>query len=132
MEEGWSDRHQPSADKEKSDQAGRCDRIGQGRQKPHIALIMWTDLIGWSAAAILLLTIGRQVFSEWRDRSTRGLSKWLFVGQLAASIGFVIYSWLLGNWVFMATNLLMLATAGIGQWIYLRNKRREERAALPI
>jgi len=90
---------------------------------------MWTELIGWSAATILLLTIGRQVFTEWRDRSTRGLSKWLFVGQLAASIGFVIYSWLLGNWVFVATNLLMLATAGVGQWIYLRNKRREERAA---
>jgi MtN3 and saliva related transmembrane protein len=88
---------------------------------------MWTDLIGWSAATILLLTIGRQVFTEWRDRSTRGLSKWLFVGQLMASIGFVIYSWLLGNWVFLATNLLMLATAGIGQWIYMRNKRREER-----
>ena len=88
---------------------------------------MWTELIGWSAATILLLTIGRQVFTEWRDRSTRGLSRWLFVGQLAASSGFVVYSWLLGNRVFVATNLLMLATAGIGQWIYLRNKRREER-----
>jgi uncharacterized protein with PQ loop repeat len=88
---------------------------------------MWTELIGWLAATILLLTIGRQVFTEWRDRSTQGLSKWLFVGQLAASTGFVIYSWLLGNRVFVATNLLMLATAGIGQWIYLRNKRREER-----
>lgn len=90
---------------------------------------MWTELIGWSAAAILLLTIGRQVFTEWRDRSTRGLSKWLFVGQLAASAGFVVYSWLLGNWVFVVTNVLMLATAGIGQWIYLRNKRREKRVA---
>lgn len=90
---------------------------------------MWTELIGWSAATILLLTIGRQVFTEWRDRSTRGLSKWLFVGQLAASAGFVVYSWLLGNWVFVVTNVLILATAGIGQWIYLRNKRREERAA---
>jgi len=86
---------------------------------------MWTDLVGWSAAAVLLLTIGRQVFTEWRDRSTRGLSRWLFVGQLTASIGFVIYSWILGNWVFLATNLLMLVTAGIGQWIYLRNKRHE-------
>jgi MtN3 and saliva related transmembrane protein len=89
---------------------------------------MWPDIIGWAAAAVLLLTIGRQVFTEWRDRSTRGLSQWLFIGQLAASSGFVAYSWLLGNWVFMATNLLMLATAGIGQWIYVRNKRSEERS----
>lgn len=47
------------------------------------------------------------------------------VGQVAASTGFVIYSWLLGNWVFLVTNLLMLATAGVGQWIYLLNKRHE-------
>jgi uncharacterized protein with PQ loop repeat len=86
---------------------------------------MWPDLVGWSAAGILLLTIGRQVFTEWRDRSTRGVSSWLFIGQLAASTGFVVYSWLLGNWIFMTTNLLMLATAGTGQWIYLRNRRQE-------
>lgn len=89
---------------------------------------MFTELIGWSAAAILLLTIGRQVFTQWRDRTTAGLSKWLFVGQLAASTGFVVYSWLLGNWVFVVTNVLMLATAGIGQWLYLHNKGREKHA----
>ena len=91
---------------------------------------MWTELIGWSAAAILLLTISRQVYTQWRDRSTQGLSRWLFIGQLAASTGFVVYSWLLGNWVFVVTNVLMLATAGLGQWLYLRNKRREERIGM--
>lgn len=89
---------------------------------------MWTELIGWCAATILLLTISRQVYTQWRERSTRGMSKWLFIGQLAASTGFVVYSGLLGNWVFVVTNVLMLVTAGIGQWIYLRNKRREESA----
>ena len=87
---------------------------------------MWTESIGWAAAFILLLTIGRQVYTQWRERSTQGMSRWLFIGQLVASGGFVIYSWLLGNWVFVVTNVLMLATAGIGQWIYLSNKRREE------
>ena len=87
---------------------------------------MWTEAIGWIAAFILLLTIGRQVYTQWRERSTQGMSRWLFIGQLVASSGFVIYSWLLGNWVFVVTNVLMLATAGIGQWIYLCNKRREE------
>jgi len=86
---------------------------------------MWIELIGWSAAAILLLTVGRQVYAGWREGSTRGLSKWLFAGQLAASAGFVAYSWLLANWVFVTTNLLMFATAAAGQWIYLRNKRDE-------
>ncbi len=88
---------------------------------------MWTELIGWSAATILLLTISRQVYTQWRARTTQGLSKWLFIGQLAASAGFVVYSWLLSNWVFVVTNVLMLVTAGLGQWLYSRNKHREQR-----
>jgi len=43
------------------------------------------ELIGWASAAILLLTINRQVFTQWRDRSTRGLLRWLSAGQIAAS-----------------------------------------------
>jgi MtN3 and saliva related transmembrane protein len=86
-----------------------------------------TDIIGWTSAVILLLTIARQVYTEWRDRSTRGLSRWLFIGQFAASSGFVIYSWLLENWVFLVTNLLLLITAAMGQWMYVRNKHREEK-----
>lgn len=88
---------------------------------------MVTELIGWFSAAVLLLTIGRQVYAQWRSRSTQGLSRWLFIGQLTASTGFVIYSWLVGNWVFVATNVLMLATAALGQLIYLNNLRREKR-----
>jgi uncharacterized protein with PQ loop repeat len=81
-----------------------------------------TELIGWMAATVLLATIGRQVYTQWRDGTSQGVSKWLFSGQLAASLGFVIYSWLLGNWVFVVTNALMLLTAALGQWIYLSNK----------
>jgi MtN3 and saliva related transmembrane protein len=82
-----------------------------------------TELIGWMAAIVLLATMGRQVFTQWRDGISRGVSKWLFIGQLAASLGFVIYSWQLGNWVFVVTNVLMLLTAGIGQCVYLGNKK---------
>jgi uncharacterized protein with PQ loop repeat len=81
-----------------------------------------TEAIGWVAAAVLLATIGRQVYTQWRDGSSRGLSRWLFIGQITASIGFVVYSWLLANWVFVVTNSLMLVTAGFGQWIYLKNR----------
>jgi MtN3 and saliva related transmembrane protein len=86
------------------------------------------ELIGWFAASVLLATIGRQVYTQWRDGSTSGLSRWLFVGQLTASLAFVIYSWILGNWVFVVTNVLMLVTAALGQWIYLANKRRSPSA----
>jgi len=87
---------------------------------------MATELIGWAAAAILLLTIGRQVYAQWRAGTTAGLSRWLFLGQCAASIGFVVYSWLLGNWVFVATNIALLLTAVLGQAVYLRNRRRAD------
>jgi len=81
-----------------------------------------SELIGWTSAVILLITIGRQVYTQWRSGSTQGVSKWLFIGQLAASSGFVVYSWLLDNWVFVVTNGLMLITAAIGQVIYHHNK----------
>ena len=83
---------------------------------------MATELIGWTAAIILFLTLARQVYTQWREKSVRGVSRWLFVGQCAASTGFVIYSWLVGNWVFVATNALVLATAITGEAIYLRNR----------
>jgi MtN3 and saliva related transmembrane protein len=51
-----------------------------------------TELIGWFAATVLLATIGRQVYTQWRDGSSKGLSRWLFVGQITASIAFIVYS----------------------------------------
>jgi MtN3 and saliva related transmembrane protein len=88
---------------------------------------MWVELIGWGGATVLLLTLGRQVYTQWRDRSVQGVSRWLFVGQLTASTAFLVYSWLLGNWVFVVTNGLLLITAGVGEWIYLRNRRADSR-----
>jgi MtN3 and saliva related transmembrane protein len=84
------------------------------------------DWIGWGASAILIATLMRQVVVQWRERSIEGVSSWLFVGQLAASIGFTIYSWLVDNPVFVFTNSVLLLTAVIGQLIYRRNRRLAE------
>src|SRR5450631_875141 len=82
-----------------------------------------TEFIGWAAAAVLLATIARQVYTQWRDRSSLGVSRWLFIGQIAASCAFVVYSWLLQNWVFVVTNSAMLLTAIMGQIIQVRNRK---------
>lgn len=80
-----------------------------------------TDWIGWTAAVILLATLSRQVYHQWRDQSARGVSRWLFIGQLASSTGFIIYSVGLKSWVFVVTNSLILLVAAVGQvLIYLR------------
>lgn len=82
-----------------------------------------TDMIGWGATLVLLLTISSQVYQQWRTRSTQGVSPWLFAGQLLASAGFVTYSLLQGDWVFVVSNVFLLLTALLGQLLYLRNKR---------
>jgi hypothetical protein len=71
---------------------------------------------------ILLATIIKQVYKQWSEGSSEGVSKWLFIGQTSASVGFALYSYLLGNWVFLITNLALLASAIVGQVIFWRNK----------
>lgn len=85
------------------------------------------DAIGWGASAILLATILRQVWKQWQERSSEGVSKWLFAGQTAASAGFVAYSWLLKNPVFVVTNSALLLAALAGAWIQWRNRRADAR-----
>jgi MtN3 and saliva related transmembrane protein len=82
------------------------------------------DAVGWSASAVLVATLLRQVHTQATGRKGHSLSRWLFVGQTVASLGFIAYSWMLRNPVFLASNLVILATAVAGQWLYLRDSRR--------
>ncbi len=84
------------------------------------------EWIGWGSSAVLLATLIRQVYRQWRERSIQGVSRWLFIGQLVASCGFVTYSYLVDNWVFVFTNCALLLTALAGQVIYLRNVREQK------
>ena len=88
--------------------------------------IVSADPIGWVSTVILIATIGRQTYTQWKQRSTKGVSRWLFVGQIAASVGFVTYSAMLGNVVFVVSNIFMLVIALIGQWMFVRNRRHEQ------
>jgi len=82
-----------------------------------------TEIVGWLSSFVLVLTVGRQVYKQWHDGRSEGVSKWLFVGQLAASTGFTIYSALVKNWVFVVTNGLMLLNAVLGLAIVLHHRR---------
>lgn len=87
------------------------------------------DLVGWASAAMLLATISQQVYTQWKSGATAGVSKWLFVGQTLASLGFAVYSALTGNMVFLVVNCALLVSAIAGELIYLRNRRRKRREA---
>lgn len=87
---------------------------------------MDAEIIGWISACLLLLTISTQVWKQWKSRSSAGVSSWLFIGQISASTGFVVYSYLLDNLVFVLTNSLLLCAAILGQCLYLHNRRCED------
>lgn len=85
------------------------------------------DVIGWFASAVLLATLVRQIVTVAHDPDARGVSRWLFIGQCVASLGFVVYSAMVDNRVFVVTNCAILVTAVIGQCIVAR--RRAHRGA---
>lgn len=86
-----------------------------------------TEIIGWASSIILLLTLIKQVYKQWKERTGKGVSKWLFVGQLFASVGFTVYSYLVGNWVFTVTNAILTVNNVIGLWLsyYFRENESE-------
>ncbi len=88
-----------------------------------------TEAIGWISSFVLVLTIGRQVLKQYKEGKSEGVSKWLFVGQMTASGGFLLYSWLVKNWVFVATNAVMVLNGLAGYMIVRHHRRRAERMA---
>ena len=85
-----------------------------------------TEIIGWASSIILLMTLIKQVYKQWKERTGEGVSKWLFVGQLAASIGFTVYSYMVGNWVFTVTNGILVINNIIGIWLSYYFRKDED------
>lgn len=81
------------------------------------------DVVGWAASAVLMATLIQQVIKQAKDDSAQGVSKWLFAGQILASIGFIAYSAMVGSVVFVVTNSCILVTAIVGQIITARKRR---------
>jgi len=85
---------------------------------------MSAEMVGWAAVAILFATMTGQAWTEWRDRVKKGINPWFFVGQVAASVAFILYSAMVGNTIFVVGNTLVLAAALAGGAILLWNKKR--------
>ena len=84
-----------------------------------------TEVIGWVSSFILFLTVSRQIYKQWQSGTSEGVSMWLFAGQIAASLGFAIYSYLVWNPVFIFTNVLMILNGIVGFIINLYLKKQE-------
>lgn len=90
-----------------------------------------TEVIGWASSAVLVFTISAQLHKQWCAGTSKGVSKWLFIGQFFASSGFVGYSWLIESWVFVATNAVLALEALLGLFIVYLHRRGDGRRSRP-
>jgi len=89
------------------------------------------DAVGWASSGILLATITKQVHRQWMAGTSEGVSKWLFLGQIAASVGFTVYSVMVANPIFLVTNSLMLVAACVGLVLLFHHRHRERKKSAP-
>jgi catechol 2,3-dioxygenase-like lactoylglutathione lyase family enzyme/uncharacterized protein with PQ loop repeat len=89
---------------------------------------MSSEMIGWLASAVLVITLAYQVFNQWSAGTSQGVSPWLFVGQLIASGAFTAYSVLIDNRVFIVTNglIALSAVTGLAVLLWHRRHKRDE------
>ncbi len=74
------------------------------------------ELIGWGSALVSLPVFGIQAHKQWRSRSEQAPASEIifFVLALAGAIGQIIYSWMLGNWVYFSVNACLIVTNSFG------------------
>ena len=96
-----------------------------------VSAALGTEAIGWAASAVLVVTIGRQLYRQWAAGTSKGVSKWLFIGQFTANATFAVYSVLSRNVVFIFTNCVMAVAAltGLGIVLWHRRKNPDENDA---
>jgi len=85
---------------------------------------LFPHAVGLLATAILLTTLTAQTIKQWREHSTTGIARWFFLGQVSASVCFVIYSVLIGSTLFAIANGLILLSAFAGYVVLRFNRRR--------
>jgi uncharacterized protein with PQ loop repeat len=89
-------------------------------ENPHI--------FGLLATGILIATLGAQTVKQWREHTTRGIARWFFLGQVSASVCFIVYSILIGSTLFAVANALILLSALAGYIVLRINRKRLLRA----
>ena len=84
------------------------------------------EIVGWIGSLILVLTMGKQVYNQWSGGSSEGVSLWLFIGQIAASVTLGIYSFLIWNPVFIFTNSLLIVVSVLGLIIAIYQRKNDD------
>jgi hypothetical protein len=74
------------------------------------------EIIGWGSALVLLPTFGLQAYKQWENRHVHAPASalWFFILALVGVTGQVVYSWMLGNWVYFVLNACLVVTNSLG------------------
>src|SRR3954453_4635539 len=74
------------------------------------------EIIGWGSAFVLLPTFGLQAYKQWQNRHEHAppSALWFFILALVGVAGQVVYSWMLGNWVYFVLNACLVVTNSLG------------------
>ena len=81
-------------------------------------------IIGWAASVIVLITVVAQIVKQWKSQSSKGVSPWLFVGEIASALLFLWYAIVIHNAVYITTNSLMAIASVAGLAILIWHRRR--------
>jgi hypothetical protein len=87
------------------------------------------ELIGWGSALVLLPTFAIQTYKQWRGRHepSPASALWFFILAFVGVSGQVVYSWMVGNWVYFALNACLVVTNGLGLGIAIHRRMLEGR-----
>ena len=83
------------------------------------------EIIGWGSALVLLPTFGLQAYKQWQNRHEPAPAStlWFFSLALVGVAGQVVYSWMLGNWVYFVLNACLVVTNALGLGLAIHRGR---------
>lgn len=71
------------------------------------------EILGYAAGAVTAFTFMPQVIKTWRDKSARDISLNMFLIAFINEIMWLVYGFMIDNFVIILTNAVMLLMSGI-------------------
>ena len=70
------------------------------------------DILGYAAGALTAFTFLPQVIKTWQSKSAKDVSLNMFIIAFVNEIMWLVYGFMLDNWVIILTNAVMLLMTG--------------------
>lgn len=71
------------------------------------------EILGYAAGAVTAFTFMPQVIKTWREKSARDISFNMFLIAFINEIMWLVYGFMIDNFVIILTNAVMLVMSGI-------------------